>query len=125
MKLKKNFLVICNISFLLLLNNCVQSSTAILGPIITAGKTGSIYQTGLSYASNSLIEKQLGKNPSLFVKDLFEKNSNRNKVAESNITIKPIKNITIKNKNIASSISSKNSENDYEEFINAVQKILK
>ena len=124
MKLKKKILIICNISFLLLLNNCVQSSTAFLGPIITVGKTGNIYQAGLSYTSNNLIEKQLEKNPSAFVKDLFVKNSDRNK-AETNIAIKPIKNITIKNENIASAISSKNNENDYDEFISAVQKILK
>ena len=68
MKLKKKFLVISNISFLLLLNNCVQSSTAFLGPIITAGKTGNIYHAGLSYTSSNLIEKQLGKNPTIYVK---------------------------------------------------------
>ena len=124
MKLKKKFLIIYNISFLLLLNNCVQTPTAFLGPIITVGKTGNIYQAGLSYTSNNLIEKQLGKNPSTLIKDLFVKNSDRNK-AGSNIAIKPIKNITIKNENIASSISFKNNENDYEEFINAVQQILK
>ena len=123
MKLKKKFLVISNISFLLLLNNCVQSSTAFLGPIITAGKTGNIYHAGLSYTSSNLIEKQLGKTPTIYVKDLLVKNLNQNKTV-NNIAIKPIKNITIKNDNIESLITSKNNENDYEEFINAVQKIL-
>ena len=52
------------------------------------------------------------------------KNLNQIKTV-NNIAIKPIKNITIKNDNIESLISSKNNENDYEEFMNAVQKILK
>ena len=124
MKLKKKFLIICNISFLLLLNNCVQTPTAFLGPIITVGKTGNIYHAGLSYTSSNLIEKQLGKTPTIYVKDLLVKNLNQNKTV-NNIAIKPIKNITIKNDNIESLITSKNNENDYEEFINAVQQILK
>ena len=50
---------------LITLNGCVQS-TAFLGPAVTGASTGNIYQAGLSYTSNSLLEKQLGKNPSAF-----------------------------------------------------------
>ena len=124
MNLKKKFLIICNISFLLLLNNCVQSSTAFLGPMITAGKTGNIYHAGLSYTSSNLIEQQLGKNPTAYIKDLLVNNSNKSKEVK-NIAMKPMNNDNISNKNITSLISSKNSEKDYKEFINAVQKILK
>ena len=124
MNLKKKILIICNISFLLLLNNCVQSSSAFLGPMITAGKTGNIYHAGLSYTSSNLIEKQLGKNPTAYIKDLLVNNSNKSKEVK-NIAMKPMNNDNISNKNITSLISSKNSEKDYKEFINAVQKILK
>ena len=57
MRLKKNlFLCIC----LIFLNNCVES-TAFLGPAVTAGATGNVYQAGFSYGSNYAIEKTTGK----------------------------------------------------------------
>ena len=45
---------------LFFLNNCVES-TALLGPAITAGSTGNVYQTGFSYSSNYAIKKATGK----------------------------------------------------------------
>ena len=42
---------------LLLLNNCMTSGTALLGPIFTGAKTGSIYQASLSYGSNKIINQ--------------------------------------------------------------------
>ena len=39
---------------LLLLNNCATSGSALLGPIFTGAKTGSIYQASLSYGSNKI-----------------------------------------------------------------------
>jgi hypothetical protein len=44
-------------SFLLALTNCAAPGTAFLGPSITAARTGSIYQAGLSYGSNHVIQK--------------------------------------------------------------------
>ena len=51
--LKKIFLFL---SFFFL-SNCVTSPTALLGPIFTGAKTGSVYQASLSYGSNRIISK--------------------------------------------------------------------
>ena len=48
----------------LTLNNCTPASTALLGPSITAARTGSIYQAGLSYGSSYALKK---------TKDSFQK----------------------------------------------------
>tara|TARA_B100001063_G_C16612632_1_gene476528 strand:- start:517 stop:843 length:327 start_codon:yes stop_codon:yes gene_type:complete len=48
----------------LILNNCTPASTAFLGPSITAARTGSIYQAGLSYGSSYALKK---------TKDSFQK----------------------------------------------------
>ena len=42
---------------LFFLSNCVTSPTALLGPIFTGAKTGSVYQASLSYGSNRIISK--------------------------------------------------------------------
>ena len=67
--IKKIFLL----SVLLLLNNCVTSSTALLGPIFTGAKTGSVYQASLSYGSGKLI-KQLSVNEIFSEKNIQENN---------------------------------------------------
>ena len=40
---------------LLLLNNCATSGSALLGPTFTGVKTGSVYQTSLSYGSSKTV----------------------------------------------------------------------
>ena len=47
---------------LLFLNGCVEP-TAFLGPAITAGTSGNIYQASLSYGTNQAIQKATGKTP--------------------------------------------------------------
>jgi len=42
---------------LFFLSNCTVSGTSLLGPILTASKTGSIYQTSLSYGSTKMLNK--------------------------------------------------------------------
>ena len=42
------------------LNGCVES-TALLGPAISVGTSGNVYQASLSYASNTLIYNATGK----------------------------------------------------------------
>ena len=44
------------IFFLIFLTNCTISGSAFLGPTFTGIKTGSIYQTSLSYGSSKIIE---------------------------------------------------------------------
>ena len=39
------------------MSNCVSNPTAFLGPIFTGAKTGSVYQTSLSYGDNQIIGK--------------------------------------------------------------------
>tara|TARA_B100001063_G_scaffold172166_1_gene161331 strand:+ start:95 stop:403 length:309 start_codon:yes stop_codon:yes gene_type:complete len=48
----KKILILC---FLFLLTGCATPSSALLGPIFTGAKTGSIYQASLSYGSNKII----------------------------------------------------------------------
>ena len=40
---------------LLFLNNCATPGSALLGPIITGAKTGSIYQASLSYGTGKVM----------------------------------------------------------------------
>ena len=56
---------------LLLLNGCVQP-TALLGPAITAGTSGNIYQASLSYGTNQVIQKATGKTPTEHVIAFFD-----------------------------------------------------
>ena len=49
--LKKSLYFFC----LILLSNCTMSGTAFLGPAFTGVKTGSVYQSSLSYGSNKII----------------------------------------------------------------------
>ena len=42
------------------LNGCIES-TALLGPAISVGTSGNVYQASLSYASNTLIYNATGK----------------------------------------------------------------
>jgi hypothetical protein len=51
--MKKKFIIIS----LMLLTNCSAPGTALLGPIFTGAKTGSIYQTSISYGSNRIIDE--------------------------------------------------------------------
>jgi hypothetical protein len=50
----KNFLIL---SMLLILTNCGAPGTALLGPAFTGARTGSVYQSGLSYGSSHVIKK--------------------------------------------------------------------
>ena len=40
---------------LILMSNCTMSGTAFLGPAFTGVRTGSVYQSSLSYGSNKII----------------------------------------------------------------------
>jgi len=101
-----------------MLNSCVQSSVSLLGPVFTGAKTGNIYQTGFSYASKSIIKNEIGKTPGEYVKKLLIKNSNKSEVS---FAINKIE----KPENIKLSTNSENNNNDYDEFLSSVKKILK
>ena len=125
----KKILFVINLCLLMLLNNCVQSTATLFGPAFTAAKTGSLYQAGLSYSSNNILKKQLGKDPSTYVRDLFVQNFNQNK---------PTNTVKVKYQTISTDYTlisennkddyvknSKNDEDDYTEFMIAVKKTLK
>ena len=50
----RNLIIILS---LLLLNNCATSGSALLGPIFTGAKTGSIYQASVSYSTGKLMNE--------------------------------------------------------------------
>ena len=60
------------------LNGCVQS-TAFLGPAITVGTTGNIFQASVQYGTNQAIKKETGKNSIVFVKDEVVKSNKKRK----------------------------------------------
>ena len=69
--IKNYFIIFC----LLLLNNCSTPGTALIGPIFTGAKTGSIYQASLSYSSNKIADN-LGLKDSLSYSNLKNKIKN-------------------------------------------------
>ena len=125
----KKILFVVSLCFLMLLNNCVQSTATLFGPAFTAAKTGSLYQAGLSYSSNSILKKQLGKDPSTYVRDLFVQNFNQNKptntVKVKYQTISTHYTLISENNKDDYVKNSKNDEDDYTEFMMAVKKTLK
>ena len=56
---------------LFFLNGCIEP-TAFLGPAITVGTSGNIYQASLSYGANQAIQKTTGKSPSEHVAAFFD-----------------------------------------------------
>ena len=57
MNLKKIIFLILGLFFL---NSCIDA-TAFLGPAITVGTSGNVYQAGLSYGSSQLVKTATGK----------------------------------------------------------------
>ena len=59
MNFKKKILLLLSSLFL---SGCIGlETTALMGPAITAGTSGNIYQAGLSYGTNQVIQKTTGK----------------------------------------------------------------
>ena len=78
---------------LLFLNNCATPGSALLGPIITGAKTGSIYQASISYSSGRLINELVSseisskKKGTDLNKILPEKNEMQNPIIISNYKV--------------------------------------
>ena len=68
----KNIKVLILLIFVLFLSACMQP-VALLGPAITIGTTGNIYQAGFSYGSNKAIESKTGKTTIEHFSNLFNK----------------------------------------------------
>ena len=118
MQIKKIKIIIFYLSLLPFLGGCLQSTTSLFGPTVTVAKSGSIYQGGLSYATNKLVSKELGKTPIEFVENLISKKSNKD---HTDITINEKNDFKV----IASLVNEKNDEQKHTDFINAVKKVLK
>ena len=58
----QKYLLYCSMA--ILLTGCYQSSASLLGPAITAVTSGNIYQVGLSYGTNIVVQETTGKTPS-------------------------------------------------------------
>ena len=71
MKIKK--LSILFVSFITL-NGCVEA-TAFLGPAITVGTSGNVYQAGISYATNNIIYHATGKSTIEHVTSFLDPNN--------------------------------------------------
>ena len=93
--IKKIFIFIS----LLSLSNCVTSPNALLGPIFTGAKTGSVYQASLSYGSNRIISKirEFDQKQSLnkYYNNLNISTFNRNPIIVSDYEIPRIHSIKI------------------------------
>jgi hypothetical protein len=63
--------LILGIVFLSFLNSCMQG-TAFLGPAYTLGSTGNIFQAGLSYGSDKVVNKITGKSAIENINDLLQ-----------------------------------------------------
>ena len=57
MKTRKSILILFGLTAL---NGCIEG-TALLGPAISVGTSGNVYQAGLSYTSNQVIYRATGK----------------------------------------------------------------
>ena len=69
----KNLIIIF---LFLIFTNCGISSSALLGPVYTGAKTGSVYQTSLSYSSGKAMNQI---NPRKFVNNINKKKKFLNK----------------------------------------------
>ena len=70
------------------LNGCIET-TAFLGPAISVGTTGNVYQASLSYSANRIIHTTTGKTPIEHVTNFFDPNDefdgNLNLIVADNI----------------------------------------
>ncbi len=57
MKIRKSILMLFGLTAL---NGCIEG-TALLGPVISVGTSGNVYQAGLSYTSNQVMYRATGK----------------------------------------------------------------
>ncbi len=70
MKIKKLFFLLFGLTTL---NGCIET-TAFLGPAISVGTTGNVYQASLSYSTNRIIHSATGKTPIEHVTNFFDPN---------------------------------------------------
>ncbi len=109
MKIKKLFFMLFGLTTL---NGCIET-TAFLGPAISVGTTGNVYQASLSYSTNKIIHSATGKTPIEHVTNFFDPNDefdgNLNLIVADNINdVK--ESLKIKKENLLPSKTEKKSE---------------
>ncbi len=91
MNIKKKLLLLLSFLFL---NGCFEP-TALMGPAFTVGTTGNIYQAGLSYGTNQVIQKTTGKSTIEYIAEFLDP-ENEHEGDMSLITKQKIKNTKLK-----------------------------
>ena len=109
MKVKKLIFLLFSLTTL---NGCIET-TAFLGPAISVGTTGNVYQASLSYSTNKIIHSATGKTPIEHVTNFFDPNDefdgNLNLIVADNIyDVK--ESLKIKKENLLPSKTEKKSE---------------
>ena len=109
MKIKKIFFLLFSLTTL---NGCIET-TAFLGPAISVGTTGNVYQASLSYSTNRIILSATGKTPIEHVTNFFDPNDefdgNLNLIVADNIE-NVQKSLKINKENLLPSTIEKKSE---------------
>ena len=90
--MKKSILFIITLAFL---NACAEYS-AFVGPSLTMAKSGSVLQSGTSFATSYGIKQATGQSPGEFVISLAKKNNNTKSLFVKNET----KSLFVKNENV-------------------------
>ena len=83
------FRKIVTIFTLILLNGCATSGSALLGPIFTGAKTGSVYQASISYSSGKIMN-QLIPSETIFKNNVNFKSKNTVDSDVINVSHNPI-----------------------------------
>jgi len=109
LKIKKIFFLLFSLTTL---NGCIET-TAFLGPAISVGTTGNVYQASLSYSTNRIILSATGKTPIEHVTNFFDPNDefdgNLNLIVADNIE-NVQKSLKINKENLLPSTIEKKSE---------------
>ena len=125
MKYNKKLLLL-----LFLLNSCVET-TAFLGPAVTAGSTGNIYQAGLNYGMNKTVLSTTGKYPIEHLTNILNKTKETVELAKKykKETVELAKNYKTETVELAKNYKKKHTNNILEkknnleaEFIAIVKK---
>ena len=72
--MKKSILLIVSLAFL---NACAEY-TALVGPSITMAKSGSVLQSGTSFATSYAVKQAIGQSPGEYMLSVAKKNNNIN-----------------------------------------------
>ena len=60
------------VSLFLVLTGCYQSTASLIGPTVTLGTSGNIFQSAISYSVNESVKKVTGEYPTEHIKKRFK-----------------------------------------------------